>query len=1610
MEDGEKPSILPDIQLSAQQPQTDSLGTSEYVPSGMEAPMVQWQRDETDLKVRQHASTLGESLHTAAREVVPFFRELEDDRPLFPSFAFEEKPIDFSDPEVQEVIREIGYEHNKEALQSNSFEELVNMRDQLKAAKTDIQYMSENHGFAGSMALYMAASIIDPTSYLGYTLAGRMYNLAKVTDRMGKMGTAGRAASYAAAPMAIEGASEYYIQSHGAREYESVGATMLFAGTLGGGGSLFIDTIRRQKSQRTQKAFDDITKNEVTLRSNPEQARKNLDAIFNEDNISPYRSKIIDAFPNIFKRWKNSPTFLAYERGGVMAALASRFDTMAGLSATKGAVFGKNDEMIYTPDLNNGRTAMDVKYEMMENFVMLEYSRLQEYKKYYDAEIKAGRQPMSKEDYSTQTYQHVSDMQQAYRTRKLHHIDQVQKDNAVMEDVAGVVDRNLEKDDAYKKLDTDEARADYRETQIEAEVNHLAAQRMKDEPEFQNTAPDEFKGMVDALNTYYEATRMSMELAGIPYARTMDSRFYQPLMYNKAAVMADQKAAIKAFEEAIKDSADYKFKLNEAHAKYEAAKQQKSKLTEAERNALEIKIQTIEAKLDDLEAARIRIEAILEDPSIPLMNKAIEINGYMRMSGSMIDDTMDRGFKVGGDIYSRGYYYVENEFVHSINGRIVDEDTWSKPLYDGTAKPLTHSEFESMKSTFPEDMVGSAAERDVREAIKNLIDQDKNIAEILNATGTRVEDFVGINPNSKDPYGPYSGENREIGGDIIGSPENMSKMLANEQTVVHEVMHNLGTEMRANKLARQDIVNIQNEIKDRYDDIEVELNKNGLWLDSPSTVRRPDGSYETIRDRLDYMTNLKEDELFAVGLSNPDIAMALNNVMAREKIKGRRVSLFAKMMNAIKNYLGIEKIKKGSILDNIQNVLQRNAVARKNTVSETKLHQEYRTKAEEVRVTSTKEDIAVSDLEFKIDQIEGLEETALAKGEAELAALKEKPGYKELIKERTALKTKATKAKNAAKKAGEAANAAAQKIVDYKNNQIANMEEKFNSAKNDLQKQESELKAAQGAELEKAREEYKDIQNAPAAQARGTVQTLSETGRENELAALGFGNTGALKKRKLNLNPNHEAIKPFVRNNEADINNMYQYSVSGRAAVMNATGFTDVNEYMKYLYDNGKSFTNDDLTIAKDLFELTLGTRQLADNPNAFSQDAIKLVKSANYLTMGGQFAQYGLSEIGAGVYATGFRYLLDLIPGLKTTAKMYAGKNLDKMEVEMIRLTEAGDIWHNNASAKYGDYNEISSGFIDNPAVKMAGKSARFMFRFSGLEGISTITKIWLPRSYMGRIIKQAGDGKSHYDLIRWGITPEDMLKIKEQPVTRNKNGDIIDFNFEGWKDQELVDKFQRSVSRMSRDAILRPDATRIPAWLNDGNRAYTLFGQFQSFAFMANERLFQRGFSEERSMAIVGAMISAALIGLMGYTGERLAIATGLMKEDEAKFDLEEEEGMIQLGKYMAFRHSFVGTPQMMAEAFVAAQEYNGGDRVIGRAGGPSVGRVQNMAKAAKEFGWEGKIGTRSQMHVLKSSIPFNNMIGVDNMNKSIINDMYQEQKRRDFDKHSGFKGLGR
>jgi hypothetical protein len=267
-----------------------------------------------------------------------------------------------------------------------------------------------------------------------------------------------------------------------------------------------------------------------------------------------------------------------------------------------------------------------------------------------------------------------------------------------------------------------------------------------------------------------------------------------------------------------------------------------------------------------------------------------------------------------------------------------------------------------------------------------------------------------------------------------------------------------------------------------------------------------------------------------------------------------------------------------------------------------------------------------------------------------------------------------------------------------------------------------------------------------------------------------------------------------------------------------------------------------------------------------------------------------------------------------------------------------------------------------------------------------------------LSRIIKEADRPTVQLDMYRWGVDFDTMDAIKKQPVKFDDNGNIVDFNLAAW-DKDVSDKFQRVVMRISRDTVMRPDAVRVPTWMNDGalNPVVKLTRQFMTFAFLAHERLLLNGLQERQAMALVGSVISMGILYGFALSAEKMGLALGIIDEEDAKYN--SEEGLLKLAGNVAGMNSFSGHVGTIAETINAMNSYQGGDRLLTRVvGGPTGGRIMQGIRGIEDM-VNGKYGTYNQINTLKMSIPFNNLIGLDNFSKDVAGDIVQDMKKKGY-----------
>ena len=820
--------------------------------------------------------------------------------------------------------------------------------------------------------------------------------------------------------------------------------------------------------------------------------------------------------------------------------------------------------------------------------------------------------------------------------------------------------------------------------------------------------------------------------------------------------------------------------------------------------------------------------------------------------------------------------------------------------------------------------------------LKKIAGNDPFIAELEKLSGLRAED-LGVFHGK--PSGLFDPNISRVALQNTLLNTDLSKKFAKEniQDVFrHEMIHAISTKLLNNsKEYASDIKSIMNEMllsKKKFKDDFVSRYK-GIMEREGRADLIDNANYD-----IGYMMK-DEHEFLAQALGNRYLMEALN--MTKSSV-GIKKSLLDNILDSLKRLFGF-KITKDSVLDKVMTSMHRNT-QKNSDIASKEIAKELRNIRTELEQIQRKYDAGkASDKEFS-----RMRELQNMLTDASVRMRKSSKRYDKRIKEKiNEIDTKIIVERQLAEERGDAL-----------------LVEKIN------------------------------IEAQPRLQSIGMIDGIKSKTR---IEQMGFEDIvpSALKKRTLDIDYTDPAIMPYMQTNEAQISQMYQYTMSGKISTQQVLGTSNREEMRAMLIKQG--FDKKDLEMSMESFELALGTRQIPNDPDANWEKAVRTISHINYLTMGGQFAKSGLTEIGMGVYRAGFGYMRELVPALDNVIKMYRGEKLSQWADDARSMSEANSIYSNNFLSSYSDTDYIESTFqkgIENVLKKGSQK----FFRYSGLEGVTTLTQIALPRAFLRRILKESKRGMHGDDLMRWGITAEDMATISKQPIVM-KDGNIVDFNFDAW-DKGVADKFMISTQRMSRDAIMRPDAVRLPTWVNDGgtNPMFKLAKQFMTFTMLSHERLMIAGMNENQAMAMVGASVSAAILIAMEKVGEELAVATGIM-DDKDRYYTDEKEGWARLFKRAALRNPMMGNASTGIETYMdLTSDYGQGQAFTRVVGGPTGGRI-GSAHGAIEDAISGKLGTRNQVNTLSSLIPGQNLIGVAAYTKHLKSDIMEYSKLRDY-----------
>ena len=1156
-------------------------------------------------------------------------------------------------------------------------------------------------------------------------------------------------------------------------------------------------------------------------------------------------------------------------------------------------------------------------------------------------------------------------------------------------------------------------------------------------PEYKDKFDDYEIEFFERSNEYYKNKADRMKANGLDEFGSMDSLHYNPRMWHIDKIKGDVTQAELDIETAIRDSMEYKLAVDQAKKNLdEAIAYKNDPAKEGEYKVLLDRLVVAEKQLDDLVATMSSIDKtdiinaqiannpfhLLIDENVKTFERggvtynvgdvitlnAATLGGRVSIRPAQVIGINSDGFPLfmfgSGDLRT-----LTDEFMWGVEKRDKSQTqrefnrelakTQSRHNYDGLAEMIPKTEH----ALYPKDALNDP----VLDALWNAAGRP----EISNVPILEQNHAAGMSV-------PYS--NKVYVNTVYGKK-------GNKQTLYHELVHAMTVaQYRVDPRFKADVDGI-------YDELMIQAEKDGI------VSRSPDGKITLLQkgEKHSYgMTNPME--MLAEFFANPEFIAYMKTVSTEYDVKSVTVStsLFARIMSVLKAQVAkatkaFEKRygRKSSVkntagalltvMNNHERIVSSVDMYKKRTLSEVESKLLDIAQNERLETIVNSKDFS-NMARMSHDQwvqtlhsggmlkkdikgfLDGLEKIG-QKNKAEDVRFKGQFNLVRPILRKALEKQKKTidgynKAELQDELVSLHENGGRQKAGEKQ--VIDELQQQVDMLKRDTEEMRSRLDDPD-PKLESTRAEYEELIKNPKKAAKTVVAKMVSEGSMLQNAKMTTEIPGIFKERSLHIDSSHPDIGKYLHQNEARIQQMYDYKTVGKISTQDIFGTVDRAKYEQHLKENVTTDA-EQIKLLGDMFDRGLGTKQMPADPTNGFEIFARTAANFNYLTMGGQFVKYGFAEMGATIHSVGYRAFMEGIPALKTIIKMYKNGEMNKSDMTMLMLSDSGDIYKGNNMAALGDATDISSTFAgEGPGIldKAEGITKRmqqWMHRYSGLEAATVWTKLVLPRAFMNRILQQVDDGKldgaAVKDLRRWGLSSKDMIDISNENWTRDmKTGKIDDFNLEGWSNQDLAARFQRSIHKMSRDTIMRPDANRLPDWLTNGssNILIKMARQFMSFMFLSHERLLIRGVNERQAHAAMSAFVSFGFLAMFETAGEIAAVQLGILDEEDTFYTSDDLEKFMKAMMRVATINSYAGIVPTGVDMYDLFFGNDYGDRsgTLGKiAGGPSLRRAAGLVRAASDL-LEGKYGTRDQWDSARTAVLFNNMFGMDFISKKKI-----------------------
>lgn len=334
-----------------------------------------------------------------------------------------------------------------------------------------------------------------------------------------------------------------------------------------------------------------------------------------------------------------------------------------------------------------------------------------------------------------------------------------------------------------------------------------------------------------------------------------------------------------------------------------------------------------------------------------------------------------------------------------------------------------------------------------------------------------------------------------------------------------------------------------------------------------------------------------------------------------------------------------------------------------------------------------------------------------------------------------------------------------------------------------------------------------------------------------------------------------------------------------------------IDSILKEVADKGRELgitpkkVNKDVENLRAMLEGVLDVRRIQIDPNTFTNTAVRVLKGLASTVFSAGFVKYNAVEWLSGAVHTDFsKTVKNYLPAMDAVIKDIRGLPTNSPEFEAMRHTILAS--HSLMGQMFSrlDANELTGrlSIIEN-GIHGINNGIR---KFSGFNITTDINEVAIAGAGMKKLFSLNPDNLTVRDvewLSRYGFSPDELKAvINNKDIKRDKEGGIVDYNLDDWKDQRLARQFSVFMERVARDAIPVPNASTLHRFQSDVNDPIkSLFFQYTQVPTVLWDKVFLTVADRPTADAIMG--LGMATLGM--YTifklDDELKVRLGLQEE---------------------------------------------------------------------------------------------------------------------------------